>query len=48
MVKLAGKTYEKHGETWAEFEWVEGHKKSQAGAYDMSRWMFTTKIARKS
>ena len=46
-VKLTGKTYEKHGANWAEFQWIEGHKRGQVGAYDMSHWMFTTQIARK-
>ncbi len=44
-VKLTGKIFEEYGATWAEFEWIEGHKKGQVGAYDMSHWMFTTQIA---
>tara|TARA_R100001443_G_scaffold15266_1_gene25149 strand:+ start:1673 stop:1852 length:180 start_codon:yes stop_codon:yes gene_type:complete len=43
-VRLTGKTYEKHGENWAEFEWIEGHKKGQLGACGMSHWTFTTQI----
>jgi len=40
QVKLTGKEYLEYGTTWAEFVYLEGHKKGQKGVIDKNHWSY--------
>lgn len=39
-VKLTGKIFSEYGTEWAEFVYLEGHKKGKLGVIDMNHWSY--------
>ena len=39
-VKLTGKIFSEYGTEWAEFIYLEGHKKGKKGAFDINHWSY--------
>ena len=43
-VKLTGKIFSEYGAEWAEFVYLEGHKKGKKGAFDTSHWSYKCQV----
>lgn len=39
-VKLTGKIFSEYGTEWAEFIYLEGHKKGKKGVFDTNHWSY--------
>ena len=44
QVKLTGVELFQYGTAWAEFVYLEGHKKGQKGLIDKNHWSYTSQV----